>query len=61
MLWQLKSTSPFDEYRTRPLPEEPLSLSPHEYLEIHVDAATPEEWRELADSFLQAMAEREKR
>ena len=58
MLWQLKRTSPFHDYGTRLFPQEPFGLPPHEYLEIHVEGATPQEWRQLAHSFLAVMAER---
>jgi hypothetical protein len=57
MLWHLKRTSPFHEYGTRPLPEEPFGLPPLEYLEIHAEGATPQEWHQLAHSFLAVMAE----
>ena len=59
MLWQLKSTSPFHQYRDQPLPKEPLGLSPHEYLEILADAASPAEWVALAEAFLDNIRIRE--
>lgn len=57
MLWQLKRTSPFHEYQSDPLPEEMFGLTPVEYLEIHADAARPDEWIALADAFLREMRE----
>lgn len=55
MLWQLKTTSPFHGYQDQLLPLEPMNLSPHEYLEIRVEGATPEEWISLAQAFLKEM------
>jgi len=55
MLWQLKRTSPFHLYETEPLPETPFGLSPREYLEIWVDAASPDEWIALARAFLEGV------
>ncbi|MEV6283764.1 hypothetical protein [Kribbella sp. NPDC051770] len=52
MLWQLKRTSPFYSHATDPLPQTPIGLSPAEYLEIWVEGARPDEWIELATSFL---------
>lgn len=58
MLWQLKRTSPFHQYRDQPLPEEPMGLSPREYLEIWADAASPDEWITLAAAFLDDIQKR---
>ena len=53
MLFTLKSTSPFEAYATNALPLEPRWLSPEQYLEIHVQGATPEQWKDLARAFLE--------
>lgn len=52
MMFTLKSTSPFHAYDQEPLPTEPRGLSPEEYLEIWVDGAAPDEWKDLARAFL---------
>jgi hypothetical protein len=52
MLWQLKRTSPFHDLHNSGLPTEPFGLTPREYLEIHADTATPDEWIALASAFL---------
>jgi len=52
MLWQLKRTSPFHAYGDDLLPAHPRGMDPVEYLEIHVEVATPSEWVALARDFL---------
>ncbi|GAT89609.1 hypothetical protein CVCC1112_4268 [Paenarthrobacter nicotinovorans] len=58
MLWQLKSTSPFQAFQTEALPVEPRGLDPVDYLEIYAEGAEPEEWIALAAAFLKAMEEK---
>ncbi|UCN14785.1 hypothetical protein LFM56_00175 [Cellulomonas iranensis] len=53
----MKSTSPFNGYNRGPLNSAPRGLTPEEYLEIWVEGATPEEWMDLARSFLAEMNE----
>lgn len=57
ILFSVKRTSPFAEFRSMPLTQEPMGLSPEEYLEIWVEGATPQEWMDLARLFLQEMDE----
>jgi len=57
MLWELKRTSPFHRYEYEPLPEQPLGLSPREYVEIWADTARPEDWVALATALLHNMQE----
>lgn len=57
MMFTLKSTSPFHRYDRDLLDTEPKGLSPEEYLEIWVEGATPEQWKDLARAFLEKMAE----
>ncbi len=52
MLWRITRASPFDGFRDGPLNSSPRELSPEEYLEIHTEGATAEEWKDLARSFL---------
>jgi hypothetical protein len=52
ILWQLKSTSPFADYGTQPLPEHPRGMTPREYLDVWCEGATVDEWVELASAFL---------
>lgn len=40
-----------------PLTQEPMGMSPEEYLEVWVEGASPQEWMELARLFLQEMGE----
>lgn len=58
LLWQLKRTSPYAGGWRNELTVEPHGLSPHDYLEIWVAGASPDEWIELAESFLSLMRER---
>ncbi|GAB3438973.1 hypothetical protein GCM10027517_11840 [Phycicoccus ginsengisoli] len=55
MLWQLKSTSPFHDHDRAPLNRHPRGMTASEYLEIHVEGASAQEWQELAASFLAGM------
>lgn len=57
ILFAVKSTSPFDGYDRGPLNPAPKGLTPEEYLEISVEGATPQEWMDLARSFLTEMNE----
>lgn len=57
ILFAVKSTSPFDGYDRGPLNPAPRGLTPEEYLEISVEGATPQEWMDLARSFLTEMNE----
>lgn len=57
ILFAVKSTSPFDGYDRGPLNPAPRGLTPEEYLEIWVEGATPQEWMDLARSFLAEMNE----
>ncbi|GIG40958.1 hypothetical protein [Cellulomonas phragmiteti] len=56
MLFQLKRTSPFHDYRTHALPTQPSGLTPEDYLDINATGATPAELRQLALTFLDEMA-----
>ncbi len=60
MLWQLKRTSPFAGGWANELTDEPFGLTPREYLEIWAKGASPDEWIELAGSFLALMRERDR-
>lgn len=55
MLWQLKSTSPFHRYQDDVLPQEPMGMTPHEFLGIWATTASPNEWVALARAFLAEM------
>lgn len=56
LLWQLdKRTSPFQDYRTGINPQ-PRGLDPREFIRLNVKGATPDEWIELARSFLNQKA-----
>ncbi|WP_161958476.1 hypothetical protein [Ornithinimicrobium cavernae] len=55
ILFSVKSTSPFSDYKDALNPQ-PLGLTPEEYLEIHVHGASPEQWKELARAFLAEMS-----
>jgi hypothetical protein len=55
MLWQIKRTSPFADYKEVSLNPTPRGLTPTEYLDISVEGATPDEWVELAGNFLREM------
>lgn len=59
LLSQLKKTSPFHEYSSKPLPEHPLGLTSREFLEVWADAAKPDEWIALASAFLAEMRGRD--
>lgn len=58
LLWQLKRTSPFEGGWANELADEPLGLTPREYLEIWATGASPDEWIELAGAFLALMRDR---
>lgn len=60
ILWQLKRTSPFHNYDQTPLTMTPRGMSPHEYIEVWVEGASPTGWVELAAAFLAEMARWEK-
>lgn len=57
LLFAVKSTSPFDGYDRSPLNAAPRGLTPEEYLEIWVEGATPQEWKDLARLFLTEIGE----
>lgn len=57
ILFAVKSTSPFDGYDRSPLNTAPRGMAPEEYLEIWVEGATPQEWMDLARSFLSEIGE----
>lgn len=57
MLWQLKRTSPFENGWNQTLTDQPHGLTPREYLEISAKGATPDEWIDLARTFLDLMRE----
>ena len=58
ILWQLKSTSPFNSYASEPLPTHPMGLTPEEYLEIWAEGAEPGEWIALGTDFLGELGKR---
>ena len=55
VLWQLKRTSPFAEFRSEPLTEQPLGMTPREYLHEYCGGASPDQWVALATAFLTEM------
>lgn len=55
MLWQLARTSPFHDFASEPLNQTPRGLDPAEYIEISVEGADADQWRELAEDFLAEM------
>lgn len=57
ILFALKGTSPFAGYDQRSLNHAPAGLTPEEYLEVSVEGASPQEWMDLARSFLKEMNE----
>lgn len=56
MLWQIKTTSPFHDFRNSELTTTPHGLSPAEYLDIWTEGANAEEWQDLARRFLRNVA-----
>lgn len=57
ILFSVSSRSPFHGFDSQPLNRTPMGLSPEEYLELWVQGATPEEWKDLARSLLEELPE----
>jgi hypothetical protein len=60
ILWELKRTSPFAEHDHELLTDQPLGLTPREYLDDYCKGASADDWVALASAFLVEMESRER-
>jgi len=58
ILWELKRTSPFAEFKTERLAHTPFGMTAREYLTEWCEGAAADEWVELAGAFLVEMEKR---